>query len=100
MSSVHLAEICITLAFINISLGLFNMLPGFPLDGGRVLRSMIWGVTGNYWRATFMAARGGQVVAGLLILGGLAMLLWSLENSRASGWPPSAGSCSWPPAPV
>ena len=88
--SVHLAEICITLAFINVSLGLFNMLPGFPLDGGRVLRSIIWGVTGNYWRATFMAARGGQVVAGLLILGGLAMLLVIREFQgiwmAAIGW--------------
>ena len=88
--SVHLAEISVTLAFINISLGLFNMLPGFPLDGGRVLRSMIWGVTGNYWRATFMAARGGQVVAGLLIVGGLAMLLFLREFQgiwmAAIGW--------------
>ena len=88
--SVHLAEICITLAFINISLGLFNMLPGFPLDGGRVLRSIIWGVTGDYWRSTFMAARGGQVVAGLLILGGLAMLLLLREFQgiwmAAIGW--------------
>ena len=88
--SDHLAEISVTLAFINISLGLFNMLPGFPLDGGRVLRSIIWGVTGNYWRATFMAARGGQVVAGLLIVGGLAMLLFLREFQgiwmAAIGW--------------
>lgn len=89
-ASVHLAEIAVTLAFINISLGLFNLLPGFPLDGGRVLRSIIWGVTGDYWRSTFLAARGGQVVAGLLILGGLALLLLLREFQgiwlAAIGW--------------
>ena len=88
--SVHLGEIAITLAFINISLGLFNMLPGFPLDGGRVLRSAIWGITGDYWRSTFLAARGGQVVAGLMIAGGLAMLLLLREFQglwlAAIGW--------------
>lgn len=88
--SVHVGEIAITLAFINISLGLFNMLPGFPLDGGRVLRSAIWGVTGDYWRATFMATRGGQIVAGLMIVGGLVMLLLLREFQgvwlAAIGW--------------
>ena len=88
--SVHLGELAITLAFINISLGLFNMLPGFPLDGGRVLRSIIWGVTGNYWRSTFLAARGGQIVGGLMIVGGLAMLLFLREFQglwlAAIGW--------------
>ncbi len=71
-SSDHLGEIALTLAFINFSLGLFNMLPGFPLDGGRVLRSLIWGATGNYWRATLLATRSGQGLAILMIAGGLA----------------------------
>lgn len=55
------------LAWVNLLLGGFNLLPGFPLDGGRVLRSIVWKVTGDYKRATVTAANGGRVVAGLMI---------------------------------
>ena len=89
-TSAHLGEMAFTLAFINFSLGIFNMLPGFPLDGGRVLRSIIWGVTGNYWRATLLATRAGQLVAILMIGGGIAMFLFLQEFQgiwlAAVGW--------------
>ena len=61
------------LAGVNLSLAVFNMLPGFPLDGGRVLRSALWGLTGSYWRATQVASRGGQVFGGLMIAGGILL---------------------------
>ncbi len=63
------------LAFVNLNLGIFNLLPAFPLDGGRVLRSILWGVTGNYVRATRWAARGGQVMGWGIVAVGAAVLL-------------------------
>jgi Zn-dependent protease/predicted transcriptional regulator len=59
------------LAVINIVLGVFNMLPGYPLDGGRVLRSIIWKVTGNLKRATFIASTAGRVLGFMIIAGGI-----------------------------
>lgn len=64
------------LAFINGILAIFNMIPGFPLDGGRVLRSIIWLITGNYMRATRVATMAGYGVSYLLILGGIIILIF------------------------
>src|SRR6266851_6068042 len=59
-----------SLSLINLSLALFNLLPGFPLDGGRIFRAIIWGFTKDYSRSTRIAARSGQVVAyGMIAVG-------------------------------
>ena len=63
--------VLVWLGYINISLAIFNMIPGFPLDGGRVLRSIVWAITKNADRSTQIAARVGQVVAFLFILDGI-----------------------------
>jgi Zn-dependent protease/CBS domain-containing protein len=63
------------LGYINILLGVFNLLPAFPLDGGRLLQSLIWLRTGDRQRATSIAARIGMFFAYLLIAYGLASFL-------------------------
>ena len=86
------------LAMANLLLGLFNIVPGFPLDGGRVLRGILWGATGDMARATRLASYVGQAIAFVLIgwgvvsalggdlLGGfwIAFIGWFL-NSGAEG---------------
>jgi len=58
---------------INILIGLFNLIPGFPLDGGRVLRSILWSVTGNLRTSTMWASLTGQAIGWLFIGCGIAM---------------------------
>lgn len=57
----------------NILVGLFNLIPGFPLDGGRILRSIVWMATGSLQRATAWAVGTGQVVAALFVTCGILM---------------------------
>jgi len=66
-----LEEILYYLAVTNILLGVFNLIPAFPLDGGRVLRSIIWRISGSMRQATRVASITGQVIAYLFIFGGI-----------------------------
>ncbi len=63
--------VLVWLGYINLTLAAFNMIPGFPLDGGRVLRAIIWWINKNEVRATRIAARVGQIVAALFIAYGI-----------------------------
>lgn len=63
--------ILVWLGYINLALAAFNMIPGYPLDGGRILRSVLWWIAGDSRRATHWAAQIGQVVAFLFISFGL-----------------------------
>jgi len=68
------AVMILWLAVINGALAAFNLIPGFPLDGGRILRSILWHFTGDYYRSTRIATRLGQAVGCLFILGGIVMV--------------------------
>ncbi len=70
------------LAGANLVIGVLNLVPGLPLDGGRVLKALVWGASGNQHRATVVAAWGGRVVA-------LALLAWPLVQDRVIGEPPT-----------
>ena len=63
------------LALTNTVLALFNLAPAFPLDGGRILRSIIWWRTGNFRRATRIASMFGTMFGGLLVIAGLVQIV-------------------------
>ncbi len=85
------------LAYINLALALFNLIPGYPLDGGRVFRAIVWAVTKNMNRATLIAATVGRFFGFLFIFYGVWQLLsgnlggglwiafigWFLDNAAA-----------------
>ena len=62
------------LAWINALLAVFNLIPGFPLDGGRILRALVWHRTHDYHRATRIATKVGQGIAYAFIAGGIALI--------------------------
>ncbi|HZP26401.1 MAG TPA: CBS domain-containing protein, partial [Dehalococcoidia bacterium] len=72
-----ISVVCGYLALVNFSLGVFNMLPGFPLDGGRVFRAMVWGRKHDLLQATRIASIVGVGVAYLMILAGVVVTFWA-----------------------
>ncbi len=90
------------LAILNLGLALFNLLPGLPLDGGRILRAVVWQVTHNYRWATHVAATAGRTIAMVMIGAGVLMALapggsflnglwlafigWFLDNAAAQSY--------------
>ncbi len=69
------------LAYINVALVLFNLIPGYPLDGGRVLRAVVWAISGNMRRATLIAANVGRFFAFMLIFAGI----WQMFTGNFGG---------------
>jgi Zn-dependent protease/CBS domain-containing protein len=69
------------LGYINLTLLIFNLLPALPLDGGRVLRSALWGASGNLGWATHVAALIGRGFGYLFIVGGVALVIWQSAYS-------------------
>lgn len=79
--SPYLQALSMWLAGVNLSLGLFNLIPGFPLDGGRVFRAVVWSVTGDLRRATKIATGLGRLVAyGFILFGALQIFSGSFFN--------------------
>lgn len=70
-----LATLLLWLGPVNIVLGLFNLVPAFPLDGGRLLRAGLWAATGDLQKATRWAAGVGRAFALLFVLAGISMIL-------------------------
>ncbi len=97
-SLAPLAALATYLAYINGSLALFNLIPGFPLDGGRVFRAVVWQVTHSFRRATEIAGGAGHLFAWLFIFWGvwqmfggnfagglwIAFIGWFLENAATA----------------
>ncbi len=66
--------VIVWLAFTNVGLAIFNLIPAFPMDGGRVFRSLLWLLTGNYHRATLIAAWSGRIFGWALMAAGAVSL--------------------------
>jgi len=73
----HLGPIATLLSWlgpINILIGVFNLIPGFPLDGGRILRAALWRLTGNLHKATLTSSLIGKAIGWIFVIMGIAMV--------------------------
>ncbi|MGF1582893.1 MAG: site-2 protease family protein [Gemmataceae bacterium] len=77
---------CVYLGWINLVVLIFNLIPAFPLDGGRVLRSIIWGISGNLRRATYWASTIGFTFSWVLMGAGVLLILSGTENFVRGVW--------------
>ncbi|HKY72992.1 MAG TPA: site-2 protease family protein, partial [Nitrospira sp.] len=84
MSVQPLPVILLSLSSLNLMLAVFNLIPGFPLDGGRILRAFLWWIGGDENRATRISARSGQGVA--LAMFGLGLWEFLSAESLSSIW--------------
>ncbi|HEV2665272.1 MAG TPA: site-2 protease family protein [Blastocatellia bacterium] len=80
-----LTTLLLWLGPVNIFIGFFNLIPAYPLDGGRILRAGIWAVTKNFRKATRWAARMGMIIGWLFIIAGLGMAFGSSVMLFAPG---------------
>jgi Zn-dependent protease/CBS domain-containing protein len=82
--SQPVGAVAMYVGFSNLFLGAFNLIPGFPLDGGRVLRAVLWGARDDLMWATRWASRVGQVVSYLFILVGIGQAMLGMWGSGLS----------------
>ncbi len=101
-SASPVAGMTFWLGYINVVLAAFNLIPGFPLDGGRVLRSIVWWRSADLRRSTRIASIVGRGIGYLFIFGGIALIFtatgptacrwlligWILENAAVGELPP------------
>jgi Zn-dependent protease/predicted transcriptional regulator len=74
------------LATINLFIGVFNLLPGFPLDGGRLLRAALWGLTGDLLKATRWASRSGQLIGWALVTYAVLVVINVIPGASDAIW--------------
>ncbi|MCC5657468.1 site-2 protease family protein [Nostoc sp. XA010] len=74
-ASGPLAAILGVLASVNLALALFNLIPGLPLDGGNILKALVWKITGNPYKGVTFASRVGQIFGWVAILSGVLPLV-------------------------
>ncbi|WP_449420268.1 site-2 protease family protein [Phormidium nigroviride] len=73
-----IAAIVGMLAYINLALALFNLIPGLPLDGGNILKAIVWKITGNPYKGTLFASRVGQLLGAIAIISGFVGNFWNI----------------------